>query len=92
MDRNGEGFRYLQQTFLRDSGARMKEGIFVDPQVKELVNYRNSDEVPEGTAKTSWEACRLVVDNFVDNHKAPNYRYLVEQMLEAYRMMGCKCR
>jgi hypothetical protein len=50
---------------------------------------RNLDEVLEGTEKSVWEAFRLVVNNFLGNHKAPNYRQLVEQMLETYRMMGC---
>jgi hypothetical protein len=61
----------------------------VGPQIKELMNDRNRDEVLEGTEKTAWEAFKLVVDNFLGNHKAPNYRQSVQQMLEAYIMMGC---
>jgi hypothetical protein len=46
----------------------------------------NVYEVLEGIEKTVWETFRLVVDNFLDIHNVPNYRQLVEQMLEVYRM------
>jgi uncharacterized protein YbgA (DUF1722 family) len=34
------------------------------------------------------EAFTLVAENTLDNHKVLDYRQLLEQMLEAYRMMG----
>jgi hypothetical protein len=51
------------------------------------MNDRNFDGVLEGTEKTVWEALKLVIDNFLGNHKVPNYRQLVENVLEAYKMM-----
>jgi hypothetical protein len=50
---------------------------------------RNIGEVLEGTKKIAWEAFILVVDNFLGRLKVPNYRRLVGEMLEAYRVMGC---
>jgi hypothetical protein len=89
MTRNGEGFRYLQQKFPGISDAKIKEGTFVSPQIKELMTDSIVDEVPEGTEKTAREAFRLVLYNFLGNRKAPNCRQLVEEMLEADRIMGC---
>jgi hypothetical protein len=89
MTRNGEGFRYLQQKVPGISDAKIREGTFVDPQIKELMNDSNVDEVPEGTEKTARESFRLVLYNFLGNRKAPSCRQLVEEMLEAYRTMGC---
>jgi len=43
-----------------------------------------------GLQRKAWEAFRNVVDNFLGNHKADNYVDLVEDMLEAYRRMGCR--
>jgi hypothetical protein len=62
-----------------DQRYKIKEGIFVGPQIKDLVNDRNCDEVLEETEKTAREALKLVVDNFLGNHKAPNYRQSVQQ-------------
>jgi len=36
MNKAGEGFDYLRQTFPRKNEAKVKEGIFVGPQVKQL--------------------------------------------------------
>jgi hypothetical protein len=46
--------------------------IFVSPQIKELMNDRDFDEVLAGTEKIAWEAFKLIVDNFLGNHKAHN--------------------
>jgi hypothetical protein len=88
MNQNGEGFQYLQQKFPWVSDAMIKKGIFISPHMKELINDTNFDEVLEGTENTVWEAFKLVLDNFLGNHKVPNYRQLVHQMLEAYQTMG----
>jgi hypothetical protein len=53
MNRNGESFRYLVQTFPRIRDVEIKEVIFVGPQINEITNDRNFDEVLEGTDKTA---------------------------------------
>jgi hypothetical protein len=45
VNQNGEGFWYQQQQFPCISDAKIKEQIFAGPQINELVNYRNFDEV-----------------------------------------------
>jgi hypothetical protein len=37
MDQNSAGFMYLKHWFPRISDAKMKEGIFVGPQTRELI-------------------------------------------------------
>jgi hypothetical protein len=86
-NRNGEGFRCLQQKCPRISGTKIKEGIIGGTRIN-LMNDRNFDGVLEGTEKTEREAFKLVADKFVVSHKAPNYRQLVAQVFEAYRMVG----
>jgi hypothetical protein len=36
IDQNGAGFAYLKETFPRISDTKIKEGIFVGPQIREL--------------------------------------------------------
>ena len=38
MDRNGEGYNFLTRKFPRISDAKIKDGIFVGPQIRELLN------------------------------------------------------
>jgi hypothetical protein len=37
MDQDSAGFIYLKNRFPRISGVKMKEGIFVGPQITELI-------------------------------------------------------
>jgi hypothetical protein len=53
MNRNGEGFRNLVQTFSRISDAKIKEVIFIGPQINEITNDRNFDEVLDATEMTA---------------------------------------
>jgi hypothetical protein len=37
MDKKGEGFTYLKQKFPQVSDTKIKEGIFLGPQIRELL-------------------------------------------------------
>ena len=37
LDKNGAGFYYLKETFPRVSDSKIKEGIFVGPQIRALI-------------------------------------------------------
>jgi hypothetical protein len=39
-----------------DQRYKIKRKIFVDPQIKEVMNDRNSDEIPGGTKESACEA------------------------------------
>jgi hypothetical protein len=54
MNLNEESFRYVVQTVLWIRDAEIKEVIYADPQINEITNDRNSDEVLEGTDKTAF--------------------------------------
>jgi len=36
MDKESEGFAYLSQAFVKLSETKMKEGVFVSPQIKQV--------------------------------------------------------
>ena len=61
MDHNGEGFNFLTRKIPRISDAKIKEGIFVGPQLGELMN----DKVFEGslneTKAAAWNSFKDVV-------------------------------
>jgi hypothetical protein len=89
MDKESDGFLFLKQKFPRISDAKIKEGIFVGPQIKELMRDSNFDEVLNENEKAAWNAFKAVTQNFLGNNKSPNYSQLIEELIEAYRVMGC---
>jgi hypothetical protein len=89
MNKDKPAFQYLQEKFSAISDAKLKEGIFVGPQIREVINDDKFSAVLEGEEKHAWEAFKLVVSNFLGNHKSSNYVQLVDSLLEAYGLMNC---
>ena len=89
MNREERAFHYLKEKFPHISDAKIKEGIFVGPQIRDLIKDVHFDELLQGAEKEAWEALKLVVAHFLGNHKTSNYKEVVDNMLEAYRNMGC---
>ncbi|UYV83572.1 hypothetical protein LAZ67_23001497 [Cordylochernes scorpioides] len=89
MDRNASGFAYLKQKFSNISEAKIKEGIFVGLQIRELqqdVNFQNSLNEIEAAA---WNSFRNVCKNFLGSVKVDNYRDIVNDLLLSYKALGC---
>lgn len=89
MDRNGRGFLYLKQKFPRISEAKIKEGIFVGPQIRKIMTDELFDNVLNEAELRAWSAFKSVVANFLGNVKADNYKDIVSELLSAYKGMGC---
>ncbi|UYV67823.1 hypothetical protein LAZ67_5002148 [Cordylochernes scorpioides] len=73
----------------RISEAKIKEGIFVGPQIRELQqdgNFQNSLNEVEAAA---WNSFRNVCKNFLGSVKVENYRDIVNDLLLSYKALGC---
>lgn len=89
MDKNGAGFLYLKEKFPRVSDAKIKEGVFVGPQIRTLIKDVKFDGLLSKKEKIAWNAFKDVVKNFLGSHKDPKYSYFVSKMLNAYQQLGC---
>jgi hypothetical protein len=45
MNKSGHGFQYLQTKFPRISDAKIKEGIFIGPQIRKYSTMRNLTKI-----------------------------------------------
>ncbi|UYV81646.1 hypothetical protein LAZ67_20001789 [Cordylochernes scorpioides] len=69
--------------------SKIKEGIFVGPQIRELQedgNFQNSLNEVEAAA---WNSFRNVCKNFLGSVKVENYRDIVNDLLLSYKALGC---
>lgn len=89
MDREGEGFSYLKSKFPRISEAKIKEGIFVGPQIRELLKQTCFETKLNEKEAPAWESFKSIVTNFLGNNKSPNYREIVTELLSNYKELGC---
>jgi hypothetical protein len=74
MNKQGKGFECLREKFPKFSDAKLKEGIFIGPQIRDIIKYDVSEPLLTETEKFPWLTFRAVCLNFlrnvnVDNHK-----------------------
>ena len=89
MDKTGLGFEYLRNRFPNVSDAKIKEYIFIGPQIRELMQDRQFDEGLNETKRNAWLSFKRICKDFLGNHKAANYQDVGQDLLSSYKAMGC---
>ncbi|KAI6658854.1 hypothetical protein LOD99_15179 [Oopsacas minuta] len=73
------GFLYLVEKFPAISDAKIKGGIFVGPQIRELFRDDEFLKKLNSLERKVWLSFRDVVESFLGNHKVDNYADIVER-------------
>jgi hypothetical protein len=89
MDQTEPVFRYLAEKFPGISAAKIKESVFIGPQIRMLFRDEQFDHILSGNEQRAWNDFRLVAASFLGNNKADNYKELVENLLLSYEELGC---
>lgn len=89
MDQDGEGFMYLKEKFPGLSNEKIKEGVFVGPDIRKLIQDDQFDKKLNNKELKAWKAFKSVISNFLGNRKSSNYKKLVEDMLKSLNQLGC---
>jgi len=89
MNQEESAFTYLWEKFPRLSGAKLKEGIFIGPQIRDLIKDEYFDKLLQGDEKAAWDGYKFVVKGFFGNRRAQNYEELVNNLLQSYQKVGC---
>lgn len=87
---DGRGMMYLREKFPRLSDAKLKEGVFVGPQIKKLINDNGFDKSLQPIEKTAWKCFKNCVSGFLGNHKDDKYQDIIAKMLTSYQKMGVR--
>lgn len=89
LDNNSDAFRHLSNTFPELSYAKVKEGVFIGPQIRKIIADSHFEDLLSSTEKDAWLAFKSVVANFLGNNKSPDYVNIVQKCISAYSLMGC---
>lgn len=82
LDRDSEAFKYLAVLFPRLSQAKLKEGIFVGPQIRKIMADDHFESLLSPFQLAAWKSFKNVVSFFLGNVKSPNYKQIVAELLE----------
>ena len=88
MDKTGRGFQYVRNKFPNVSDAKIKEDIFIGPQIRELMQDKQFDEDLNVTERNAWMSFTRICKDFLGNNKAANCQDVVQDLLTSYKVMG----
>ena len=89
LDKEGNCFRYLCSAFPGLSEEKLKAGIFDGPKIRKMIRDKEFTKSMTNIEKRAWLAFVEVVNNFLGNKKAENYREIVNEMLSSFELHGC---
>ncbi|KAL0818421.1 hypothetical protein ABMA28_008887 [Loxostege sticticalis] len=76
--------------FPKLSEAKIKAGIFVGPPLKKIMASEEFPELLNTHEKQAWLSLKAVIHGFLGNKKDTNYKELVSNMLDNFKVMGCR--
>ncbi|GBO31714.1 hypothetical protein AVEN_69934-1 [Araneus ventricosus] len=60
-----ECFKYLCDQFPGLSEAKLKEGVFVEPDIRKMIKDKNFETKMETNERKTWESFKLVIISFL---------------------------
>jgi hypothetical protein len=88
--KEGAAFKYLVQKFTHISDAKLKAGVFVGPDIRELMKDDEFISTMTTVEKNAWSSFVSVVQNFLGNFKSAEYGQLVDNLIRQYETLGCR--
>jgi hypothetical protein len=88
MDWTGLAFKYLAEKFPQLSKAKIKERVFVGPQIRKHFRDDMFNNALQGDENKAWDMFCLVSTNFLRNIRTENYKEMIEDMLSFYHKLG----
>jgi len=89
MDKTSHGFEYVRNKCPNVSDAKIKDAIFIGPQIRELMQDRQFNKDLNETERNAWLSIMRICKDFLGNHKAATYQDVVQDLLTSYKAMGC---
>ena len=90
LDKEGDAFKYLHQRFPHISDGKLKAGIFVGPQIRDLLKDTKFTLHMNTIERSAWNGFKEVVSNFLGNNKSDDYEYLIENMIDNFEKLGSR--
>jgi hypothetical protein len=72
-------FTYLREKFPRLSEAKLKEGIFIGLQIRDLIKEEYFDKLLQDNKKAGWDSFKFVEKRVLRNRRAQNYEEACKQ-------------
>jgi len=85
----GPALMYLCGKFPRLTFEKVKAGVFIGPQIRQLFKDQQFEGVLSDKEKAAWQSFEKVSNGFLGNFKAANFRKLVQDLKDSYEQLEC---
>jgi len=89
MNQEEAAFTYLWEKFPRLSEAKLKEGIFIGPQIRDIIKDEYFDSLLQGNEKAAWDSFKFVAKVFFGNTRAQKCKEFVNNLFQNNQKLGC---
>ncbi|XP_076037944.1 uncharacterized protein LOC143030832 [Oratosquilla oratoria] len=89
LQHNKPCFQYLKGIFPKISDAKIKEGIFVGPQIRKLINDEDFEATMDEPELAAWHAIKGVCKGLLGKHQESQRERKVERLIKCYQDLGC---
>ena len=86
------GFVFLCNKFPKISEAKLKEGFFVGPQIREVLKDPDFEKELTSIELRAWKAFKWLCANFLGNKKSPSFKGELKICLKRTRRWAARCR
>ena len=86
----GAAFQHLSTLFPGLSAAKLKAGIFVGHQIREVPKDTDFEELLNLKELRAWEAFKSVCSGVLGNTRIPDFQACIEKLRKSYEDMGCR--
>jgi hypothetical protein len=80
---------YLASKFPRLSEAKLKEGVFVGPDIRKLMRDKIFHTKMKEIERSAWLSFKEVVKKFLGNCKDTDFENIVGNMMKNLKALGC---
>jgi hypothetical protein len=87
LDTDGKAFKYLEKKFPKVSEAKLREGVLVGPQIRQLTEDEGFERSMRRIERDAWNAFKDVCSGFLGNNMAENYTELVHNLIKSYQKL-----
>jgi hypothetical protein len=89
VDKTSYGFEYVMNKFPNVTDTKIKAGIFMGPQIRDLMQDEQFDEDLNECERNAWLSFKRICNDLLGNHKTLNYQDVVQDLLTLYKAVGC---
>ena len=88
IDETEQFFQYILLAFPGLSSEKLKAGVFDDPQILKLIKEPNLQHSMNKIELAGWLSFLEVVQCFLGNRKADNYKDIIQKLLDNFQALG----